>query len=391
MPSCRPLRAIFAGSQSAEFDQDIGRFRIAAGCFAADDAGDRFDAMVIGDDDDLFIEPIGAAVEGFQGFAGAGAAHADGAGDLLGIEDMQRPGAIEGEKIGDVDEAVDRPQPDREQPFSEPVGARPVVHTAHETQSEGRRKMRIRLGKIERDGDGAGELAGHGRNRRRDQAAEIRCGEIAGDSRNTHGIRPIGREINVDDGIVEPRPLRISDADRRILRQFDDAAMILGQFEFGGGTQHACGFNPANHALAEGDFFRRNVSAWRGENRLQPGARIGGAADDLDRRAGADVDKADPQPVGIGMRLGFDNGGDGEVLEQRRRIIDMLDLKADLRQRRDDGRKIRLGLEMLFEPGKREFHRRSNRSAKPRPFAADSESGFALYSMIASSGMAVTL
>ena len=60
------------------------------------------------------------------------------------------------------------------------------------------------------------------------------------------------------------------------------------------------------------------TAAGRREDALHAGARIGRAADDLDaRRAG--IDRADPQPVGVGMRLGLDHIADGEGRERRAR------------------------------------------------------------------------
>ena len=85
----------------------------------------------------------------------------------------------------------------------------------------------------------------------------------------------------------------------------------------------------ANDALAERQLLSRYVSPGRRKDALHAGARIGRAADDLHRRAGARIHAADPQPVGIRMRLRLDDRSDDETLQLFARIIDMLDLEAD--------------------------------------------------------------
>ena len=47
----------------------------------------------------------------------------------------------------------------------------------------------------------------------------------------------------------------------------------------------------------------------------------------------ARVDRADAQPIGVGMRLGLDDTRDDEAGQPRGRIDDLLDLEADARQR----------------------------------------------------------
>ena len=98
------------------------------------------------------------------------------------------------------------------------------------------------------------------------------------------------------------------------------------------------------------------MGPWRGEHCFQPGARVVGAADRLQGRAFADIDLTNAQPVGVGVLNRLDDLGDAEGAEAFRRIFDMLDLKADFRQRLDDQRERRVGFQMVLEPGKREFH-----------------------------------
>ena len=82
-------------------------------CFAAHDAGERFDAVVVGDHAHGVVERVGLAVERQQLSRRLRAAHDEIALDLGGVEHMQRPAAVVGDEVGDVDERIDRAQADR--------------------------------------------------------------------------------------------------------------------------------------------------------------------------------------------------------------------------------------------------------------------------------------
>ena len=90
-----------------------------------------------------------------------GAAHDEIAGDLGGVEDVQRPAAVEGDVVGDVDQRVDRPQPDRQQPLLQPFRRRPVVDAAHQPEREAAAERR-RVAEIERHLDRRLALPGTG-------------------------------------------------------------------------------------------------------------------------------------------------------------------------------------------------------------------------------------
>ena len=103
-------------------------------------------------------------------------------------------------------------------------------------------------------------------------------------------------------------------------------------------------------------FFAGDDRADGREHRAHAGARVRGTADHLDRRAGAGIDGADAQPIRVRVRLRVDHRGDDEPGERRGRVDDMLDLEADPRQGLDDRRQIGVRVEVVAEPGEREFH-----------------------------------
>ena len=120
------------------FDQHVGGLFRAAGGLAAHDAGERFDAMVVRDHANAAVERVGAAVERQQRLAVARAAHGEIALHFGGVEHMQRPGAVVGHEVGDIDQRVDRPQADRGQALLQPFRRRAVLDAAHQPQRESR-------------------------------------------------------------------------------------------------------------------------------------------------------------------------------------------------------------------------------------------------------------
>ncbi len=141
-------------------DQDVGRRIGAARGFPAHDAGERFNALVIGDDNHVRIERVGLAVERKQRFARLGAANRKIARNLGGVEHMQRPRAVDRQEIGHVDERIDRTKAYGAKLLLQPFRRRAVLDPAHETQRESRREVRIV--EVEHHLDGARERALHG-------------------------------------------------------------------------------------------------------------------------------------------------------------------------------------------------------------------------------------
>ncbi len=79
---------------------------------------------------DRRIERVGLAVERQDLLALARLAHDQVAGELPGVEHVQRPVEVEGHQVGDVDQRRDRPQADRLQPALQPVGRGAVLDAA---------------------------------------------------------------------------------------------------------------------------------------------------------------------------------------------------------------------------------------------------------------------
>ena len=344
------------GVPQGALDQHVGRVLVAAGQFAAHDARDGFDALVVADHHMALIELVDLAIESQQLLARLRAAHDEIARDLLRVEDMERAGAVEGEVIGDVDQRIDGPQADFLQALLHPVGRGAVLDAAHKAHGEEGRQMSVGGGEIEGHAHRTGEGARHGLDLAVLQAAKASGGEIARHPMNARRIRAVGGEVDFDQRLVEARIGHIGLPHRRVGGQFDDALMVVGEFQLEGRAEHAIGFDAANDALAQGDSLGGNIGPWGREDAFQPRARIGRPADHLNGRIAARIHEADAQPVRIGMGLGFDHMGDDEILQLLSRIRHMLDLKANARERLDDLSRRRVGVEVVLEPGEGEFH-----------------------------------
>ena len=150
------------------------------------------------------------------------------------------------------------------------------------------------------------------------QRAEPRRREISRDAGDAGRVRAVGRQVDVDDGIVEAGVGGIGDADRRVVGQVDDAVVILGKLELGFGAEHAVELDAADDPLGERDLLAGDVGPDRREHAFHARPRVRRAADDLHRRASR-VDHADAQAVGVRMRRRLDHARDDEALRTWRR------------------------------------------------------------------------
>ena len=339
------------------FDQHIGGGLVAARGLPAHDAGDRLDAVVVGDHHRIGIEPVGLAVERDEALAVLRPTNGQAARDLLRVEDVQRPPPVEGQVVGDVDQRVDRAQADRPQALLYPLGRRAVRHAAHEAERKERAQALVVFVEGQGDRRRAGPLAAHGGQRLALEGADAGGCEIPGDAVDRGAIGAVGRQVDLDDRIVEPGPDGVGGADRRLGGQIEDAVMVVAEAEFRAGAEHAAALDAADRADREGDRFARDVGAGGGEDREHAGPRVRRAAHDLQRLAVAGIHLADPQAVGVRVLLGRDHPRDHVGAKRGGLVLDAFDLETDPRQRLTDRVERSLGVEVILEPGEGEFHR----------------------------------
>ena len=114
-------------------------------------------------------------------------------------------------------------------------------------------------------------------------------------------------------------------------------------------------FHTADFAHAEGDIDARHVIAGFAQNHRNARARIGRTAHDL-LDAFIGFHAAHPQPVGIGVLLGVFDPGQGKAGQPGSGVFNALYLKAQICQGLYNLVQRGGGVEVAFQPGKREFH-----------------------------------
>ena len=137
--------------------------------------------------------------------------------------------------------------------------------------------------------------------------------------------------------------------------QLDDAVVVLAQAHLALRQQHAVADDAADLGLFEDASRSGQIGAGRGEDGLHAGLRVGGAAHHLNL-AGAGLDAAHLEAVGVGVGPGLDDPGNGEILEAGGAGDHVLDLKADHAQGLGDGGDGCVGLQVLLEPTEGELH-----------------------------------
>ena len=300
------------------------------------------------------VEDIGLVVQRREPLAGPGEADGDRAAmDLGRVEDVERAGAVEGDEVGDVDERRDRAQTDGAQAVLEPLRRGTVFHAAHEAAIKDGTGLVGDVGR-EMHADRTGEASGYGFDRGGDQPPEAAGGEVARDAGDAERVGTVGGDGDVDDGIggVE---VDVAGADRSVGVELDDAVMRGGELHLAFRQHHAVAFDTADLSDLDCGVDAGDVVAGRGDHDLDACARVGGAADDL-KLAGGGQHLADAQFIGVGMLLGLENMTDGEGRETLGGVRDALDLEAEIGQGESDLVEGGVGLQMLLEPGEREFH-----------------------------------
>ena len=234
-------------------DQDVLGLGRAAGVLAAEDAAEAQHGAVVGDHAHgarRHRSVLPSRPRNFSPFLPE--PRADGALELVGVVDVQRAAAVEADVVGDVDQRIDRPQPDGFQPLLHPGGRGAVLDAADVAAGEARAGI-ARLGReIELDVDGAIVVAlDAGDLLLRLQLAEAGGRQIAGDAAHAGAVGTVGGKLHLDHGLAEAQHVGVAlaelAAERRV--ELDDALVIVGELQLALRHQHAVG-DDAAHGLA---------------------------------------------------------------------------------------------------------------------------------------------
>ena len=100
--------------------------------------------------------------------------------------------------------------------------------------------------------------------------------------RTAEAVAAVRRDADLDHRIVEPGPLRIGHADRRILGQVDDAGVVVAEAHLARGQQHAGAAHAADLADLQRDAGAGDEAA--GRRRTRPSCRCARSARRRPRR-----------------------------------------------------------------------------------------------------------
>src|SRR5581483_7749372 len=215
------------------------------------------------------VDRVGLAVEPEELLALPSEPRADGAHELVGIIDVQRPAAVEADVVGDVDEGIDGPQADGFQALLHPGGRLAVAHATDVAAGEAGAGVARLLGELELDLDRAGVAAldvcdlALGL-----EPAESGGRKVTGDAAHASAVRSVGRELHVDDRVREPEDVGVALADLLTQRgiELDDALVIVRELQLPLRYEHAVGDDAAHGARLERDLGAGNVAARRREH-----------------------------------------------------------------------------------------------------------------------------
>jgi hypothetical protein len=165
-----------------------------------------------------------------------------------------------------------------------------------------------------------------------------------------------------EDLVVQVEVLADALANGRVFRQHHQAAMVFRQLQLARGAQHAVAIHAAQ--LADLDLERLAAVFGRGQHgahqrarHLDAGLDVGRATDDLQGLAGAGIDLAHIEAVGVGMALGRQHVRNHHLVERRRDRPYLFDFQPGHGQgvrQRVGGNLFRVG--EGAKPGFRELH-----------------------------------
>ena len=193
------------------------------------------------------VDRVRLAVEACECLALATEPGADGAGQLVGVVDVQGAAAVEADVVGDVDQRVDGAQADGLEALLHP-GRRGAVGDAPDIAAgEARAGVARLLGEVELDVDGAVVVALDAADLLLGlELAEAGGGEVAGDAAHARAVGPVGGELHVEHGIGEAQDVGVALTQlvAKLGVELDDALVVVGELELALGDQHALETTP---------------------------------------------------------------------------------------------------------------------------------------------------
>ena len=204
------------------FNQHILCVQCRAALQPAHNAGQPQYAALIGNHAIAVAQFISFLIKRDKAFAVFGLPRAHRAGQLIGIINMQRTTAIIGNIIGDIDQRINRLQPDGVEPRFQPSRAFSVFNALNAASGK------KRAGVADNCNFSAAVFLALNRLRRVVfQRAETGGGQIARNAAHAQAIRAVGRNANLNHRVIQAQRLGGGRADFRRIGKLDNAVMVV--------------------------------------------------------------------------------------------------------------------------------------------------------------------
>jgi len=190
---------------------------------------------------------------------------------------------------------------------------------------------------------------------RQAQGALELAGDLAGDADDRGAVGPVRGQVDLDHRVLQAHGGDEGPTVGRALRQFHDPGMGVAQRQLTLGAEHAAGLDSADLGLLDLHLSGQG-RAGQGDDGVESGAGIGGAADDLEDVV-ADRHLAQGQLVGVRVRLRRDDPGGlqrSQFLMQRGDGVDLQPQHGQVVGQLIGS--VALGVYILIQPVKRELH-----------------------------------
>ncbi len=223
---------------------------------------------------------------------------------------MHRLAQLKHDVLGDVDQQRDRTHTTAAQALGHPQRSLGGGVDAFDDTAEVARRLGAG---IELDGqltaaDGGNRLGGEIQH-----FAAGGGGDVVGDTAQAEAVGAVRGQLDLDAGVRQAQVLDQGLADRRVVRQFQQAGGIVVQAQLLGRAQHAVGLHAAQ--LGRLDLQLADLRTDHRQRRNQARARIRRTADDLQQLALPGIDRAHLQAVGFRMAHGFNDARHDHVIE----------------------------------------------------------------------------
>ncbi len=295
------------GCEEGRFEEHVARIEADTALLSPHDAGHAEHVGVVGNEQGVGIEIDGLFVEQQQFFARRRQAcmhRALQAGVVIGVQGLAE---FEHHVVGDIHQRADRADATA---LDAPLHPRrrlstridPLDHPAAETRTGGRR-VECNLATRVDGGLNWCDL-------RLTQRRVGKGGDFTRDTDQAQAVRPVGRQTDFDERIVEFKQRTHILPDRRIVRQRIQATVLFRQAQLARRAQHA----ERGHTTQLGllDLETRQFGPDQCARHFHAGFRIRRAAHDLQRLTLPDIDLTDLETIRIRMFFGGDNMPDDD-------------------------------------------------------------------------------